>query len=145
MIKEQDAEVERQNAVINRLEDEMLKLKKKYEQSVEDRNYTGIQLIDRNDELCILYEKSNLQESIGTEGEIALRKREDEIRMLTIELKDIQRELDVCQHLIPEIEESQSQILDLQTEIQYERQMSDFLVEQLGLCFPFFFEQLWSW
>ena len=26
----------------------------------ESRNYMGIQLIDKNDELCILYEKSNI-------------------------------------------------------------------------------------
>lgn len=28
---------------------------------IESRNYTGVMLIDRNDELCILYEKSNIQ------------------------------------------------------------------------------------
>jgi hypothetical protein len=28
---------------------------------VKDRNQVGISLIDRNDELCILYEKSNVQ------------------------------------------------------------------------------------
>jgi len=28
---------------------------------IEGRNYTGIMLMDRNDELCILYEKSNIQ------------------------------------------------------------------------------------
>ena len=35
-----------------------------YEHACESRNYMGIQLIDRNDELCILYEKSNIQENI---------------------------------------------------------------------------------
>ncbi len=44
---------------------------------VEDRNFTGIQLIDRNDELCILYEKSNIQESIIRNGDIELRKKEE--------------------------------------------------------------------
>lgn len=29
---------------------------------IESRNFTGIMLIDRNDELCILYEKSNIQD-----------------------------------------------------------------------------------
>jgi hypothetical protein len=41
----------------------VFRLKKMYEFAVEDRNYTGIQLIDRNDELCILYEKANIQVS----------------------------------------------------------------------------------
>ena len=32
---------------------------------IEARNYTGIMLIDRNDELCIMYEKCNIQEEVG--------------------------------------------------------------------------------
>jgi len=40
-----------------------------YEQACEERNFMGIQLIDRNDELCILYEKSNIQENILKNGE----------------------------------------------------------------------------
>jgi hypothetical protein len=35
----------------------MMELKTSYEGAVESRNYAGIQLIDRNDELVILYEK----------------------------------------------------------------------------------------
>ena len=46
--------------VIFALEKEMLGLKQKYEVACEDRNYAGVQLIDRNDELCILYEKNNI-------------------------------------------------------------------------------------
>lgn len=60
------AEIERQNATINGLEKEMLRLKAVYETAVEQRNLTGVQLIDRNDELCVLYEKSNIQETTLT-------------------------------------------------------------------------------
>ena len=35
---------------------------------MEGRNYTGVQLIDRNDELCILYEKANIQEQTLKKG-----------------------------------------------------------------------------
>lgn len=42
-----------------------------YEGAVEDRNHTGIMLIDRNDELCILYEKANTQEEVMRKGVIA--------------------------------------------------------------------------
>ena len=48
----------------------MLRLKKRYEVAVEERNYTGIQLIDRNDELCILYEKANMQQTVLKKGEL---------------------------------------------------------------------------
>ena len=43
-------------------------LLQEYEGAVEDRNHTGIMLIDRNDELCILYEKANTQEEVMRKG-----------------------------------------------------------------------------
>lgn len=48
------------NLIINSLQNEMNDLITNYEHACESRNYMGIQLIDRNDELCILYEKSNI-------------------------------------------------------------------------------------
>ena len=47
--------------IITQLEKDMNALTKDYESACEKRNQLGIQLIDRNDELCILYEKSNIQ------------------------------------------------------------------------------------
>lgn len=43
---------------------------------MQQRNYVGIQLIDRNDELCILYEKANVQEAKLKEAEVEYRMRE---------------------------------------------------------------------
>ncbi|CAK0858055.1 unnamed protein product, partial [Prorocentrum cordatum] len=57
-------EIDKLNSIINSVEREMVSLRRKYEQAVERRNFTGTQLIDRNDELCILWEKSNIQERL---------------------------------------------------------------------------------
>merc|ERR1712048_881831 len=62
-------EIDKLNSIINSIEKEMVILRRKYEQAVETRNFTGIQLIDRNDELCILWEKSNVQEKLLKKGE----------------------------------------------------------------------------
>ena len=43
----------------------MTNFRQNYEQIMEKRYYTGIMLIDQNDELCILYEKSNIYEEIN--------------------------------------------------------------------------------
>jgi hypothetical protein len=43
------------------------------------RNHTGITLIDRNDELCILYEKANVQELVYKQGEVAVNMRTSEV------------------------------------------------------------------
>ena len=58
---------------------------------------TGIQLIDRNDELCILYEKSNVQESILRTTEMNIKSVEDEIRMIRIEIAENERKVKVQQ------------------------------------------------
>lgn len=47
-------------------------LLQEYEGAVEDRNHTGIMLIDRNDELCILYEKANTQEEVMRKGVLTI-------------------------------------------------------------------------
>ena len=107
------AEVGNLNSLINGIEKEMLKLKKRrdhtpractgeiarageadahvrrYEVAVEERNYTGIQLIDRNDELCILYEKSNMQQTVLKKGELAIREREEEVRMCDLQVAEL--------------------------------------------------------
>ena len=56
-------------------------------------NYTGIQLIDRNDELCILYEKANVQENILRTAKLHYREREEEIRLLRLEIKEQERSI----------------------------------------------------
>ena len=97
-------EIDKLNADINLAEEIMLLLKRKYESGVQDRNYTGIQLIDRNDELCILYEKANAQEKIIKEGEIEMRNRDDEINALKLDLEEEKRKLEILFKKLPEYE-----------------------------------------
>lgn len=92
-------------AVIQQLEQEMAKEKHKFEGLLHNRNYTGLLLIDRNDELCLLYEKSNLQEHIIRQsqssfyflnifkftGELELKQRDDDIRRLKIQTQELER------------------------------------------------------
>merc|ERR1719159_2320925 len=85
-------EIDKLNSIINSIEKEMVILKRKYEQAVETRNFTGIQLIDRNDELYILWEKSNIQEKLLKKGEDAmLSKEQGDLRILKIDLAEVQR------------------------------------------------------
>ena len=71
--------------IVLTLNKDVLRLKSNFDDVLENRNYTGIQLIDRNDQLCILYEKENTQEKVLRKGDVAIKSLEDEIRMITIE------------------------------------------------------------
>lgn len=89
--------------IIRSLENESLDLRRKYEKAQESRNYTGVQLIDRNDELCIMYEKSNNQENTLQSGEVEIKKEEDEIRMIKIAIHESMRKIDVSRKAIQEV------------------------------------------
>ena len=64
--KELGTEVHNLQERIRKIERDMMQARKIYELAVKDRNKVGIMLIDRNDELCILYEKNNVQVCIMT-------------------------------------------------------------------------------
>ena len=125
------AETDNLNSLINGIEKDMLKLKKRYESAVEERNYTGIQLIDRNDELCILYEKSNMQQSVLKKGEVAIREREEEIRMLDLAVAEQCREIEVTRRKLPRVPELEQEIVLLQTQLEEERGLADRLSAEL--------------
>jgi chromosome segregation ATPase len=93
-----------------------------YEQACEHRNYMGIQLIDRNDELCILYEKSNIQENILKNGEEKIREKEEKIRMINLEMKERERQLKVVQKQIPEVPKLALEVTNLSAALQKEKE-----------------------
>ena len=105
------------NLIINSLQKDMNNLIYEYEQACESRNYMGIQLIDRNDELCILYEKSNIQENILKNGEQKIREKEEKIRMINLELKERQRQLQVVRKQIPEVPKLAENVISLNKEL----------------------------
>ena len=127
VVEEQITEIDKLNSIINTTERDMLRLKKQYETSVEERNYSGVMLIDRNDELCILYEKVNLQEEVLRQGEISLWRREDEIRVLNIAIRDMQYSIDVTRKTLPQIPHLDESIASLQHQLLEAREEAEAL------------------
>jgi len=117
--------------VINDMEESMRQLKQNYERQVELRNMRGLTLIDRNDELCILHEKSNMYEQIMKEGEVELKKREDEARALRLEVKEVQRSTDTIRKHLPNIPELECNITSLRNEVHDTRQKAQELSEKV--------------
>ncbi|KAH6568449.1 hypothetical protein BASA60_008634 [Batrachochytrium salamandrivorans] len=89
------ASIEALNAHINSTEEEMLAVKQRYEQLIKERNSVGVHLLSRNDELCILYERLNMQKETRSKGEAALQDREDEIRKLTLIVSELKRKVEL--------------------------------------------------
>jgi chromosome segregation ATPase len=131
LVDQKVSEIDKLNSIINMVERDMVRLKKQYEQAVEERNYTGIQLIDRNDELCILYEKSNIQEQILRNGELQLNARAGELRILHIELSKYEWLYGVTTKLLPELPKFKTEIDVLRAALDEERKRSEVLSYEL--------------
>jgi len=124
-------EIDKLNAIITSIEKEMVELRLKYEQAVETRNFTGTQLIDRNDELCILWEKANIQEKLLKKGEDAMQRKEEEIRCLKIDLAEVHRQLKVVRGKIPEVKPLADDVVNLREEVSNVRKHSEDLSREL--------------
>ena len=130
-VDEQGVDIERLGLVINSSEQAMVQLRKAYEAQVERRNVVGTTLIDRNDELCILYEKAHVQEDVKLQGEMSLQERDDEIRLLRIEIAEVTRHRDVVRALMPAVPQLDASIASLQQQLLEERRRTADLSQKL--------------
>jgi uncharacterized coiled-coil DUF342 family protein len=124
-------EIDKLNSIIKHIEKEMVLLRRKNEIAMETRNFTGIQLIDRNDELCILWEKSNIQEKLLKRGEDSMLTKAEEIRGLRINLQEVQRQLHVVQKRIPEVPKLIVEVARLREQVASVRKRTDELSLEL--------------
>jgi hypothetical protein len=64
-------------------------------------DHSGVQLIEREEEVCIFYEKINIQEKMKLNGEIEIHTLEDKIRFLKLKIAEKQRQICVTRKLVP--------------------------------------------
>ncbi|XP_070280681.1 coiled-coil domain-containing protein 146 isoform X4 [Myotis yumanensis] len=93
--------IDRLAHMITMIEEEMVKLRKKYERAVQSRNESGVQLIEREEEVCIFYEKINIQEKMKLNAEIEIHVLDEKIRFLKLKIAEKQRQIYVTQKLVP--------------------------------------------
>jgi len=130
-VQQQILKIDRLNSVIDKLEKQMLELKSQYEGAVEARNLTGIQLIDRNDELCVLYEKSNIHETTLSRGTQALSAVEQDLGELDVKQRDVMREIAVVKRKFPKLPDVAETLLTLQAQLKQEKELAERLCVEL--------------
>ena len=131
VVEQQIMEIDKLNAVINTLEKDMLDVKKHYEKAVGERNSTGVQLIERNDELCILYERANQQQEVMKKGEVGLQVKEEELRFVRLQTEELKRQYNAAKKRLPEMDIHKGKIGELETKLVAERRKVDALSNQL--------------
>lgn len=130
-VEQQIQEIDKLNIIVSSLEKDMILLKSKYEHSVEERNITGVQLIDRNDELCILYERSNQQQDALRKGELESYKKEENLRLIRLQTEELKRQYLAARKRIPQMEVNKKRIAELEEEYIKERKLTNELSSKL--------------
>merc|ERR1719203_2120202 len=127
----QQAEIKKLESRIHEAEAERNTQKRKYEEIISERDVLGTQLIRRNDELALLYEKIKIQQRTLQEGEIAYKERLEESRGLMILTASLKRELKIERQRVDNIDDLKREVYHLQRELLQERTKVKALAEEL--------------
>merc|ERR1712048_1543509 len=115
----QEAEVEKQNQ------------RKEFEAVTSERNILGTQLIRRNVELDLLYEKIKIQESTLKKGEIQYKNRNEDIKKQKDEIADLKLDLFKAQRQAENTSDLKKEVYHLQRDLLQERTKVKALSEEL--------------
>jgi chromosome segregation ATPase len=116
-IKSLQNEISKLQFIINESEKQRKDLKEKNESIISERDILGTQLIRKNDELALLYEKIKIQQSTLAKGETQYRERLNDIEHLRNKIKDQYYTLRVARKQADMIPELKNEIHNLQKEL----------------------------
>lgn len=119
------------NQIIADCDAERVKQRNKLSHVMNERDILGTQLIRRNDELALLYEKIRIQQSTLNKGEVQYRDRLVDIRMLRLKVQELKRNLHLSQGQNRNIEELKRQVTTLQATLNQETVKVKALSEEL--------------
>merc|ERR1719181_1625589 len=131
VIHKQDAEIRRLASMIRRMDDEALTQRKEYDQVINERDILGTQLIRRNDELALLYEKLKIQMSTLRKGEAQYAARVQDVRVLRLKVRDMQRELTIAKGSSNQLDDLRRELIAAQRELLQEKTKVKALSEEL--------------
>ncbi|TPX72728.1 hypothetical protein SpCBS45565_g00036 [Spizellomyces sp. 'palustris'] len=132
MIQNQQSEENKLRHIISTADADRLRQKKDYETLIQERDILGTQLIRRNDELSLLYEKIKIQTSTLHKGELQYRERLQDIRVCKLEIKKLRREKAILQVETQNLDGLRSEIFRLQRDVLRERTRVKILEEELA-------------
>merc|ERR1712036_213580 len=96
IVETQRAEIKKLESTIQEAEQEKQSQQKEYEGVISERDILGTQLIRRNEELALLYEKIKIQQSTLQKGEIQYKDRVEEIKNLKGKIAQLKLDLHIA-------------------------------------------------
>jgi chromosome segregation ATPase len=105
--------------------------KKEYQNVVDERDILGTQLIRRNDELALLYEKIKILQTTLSKGESQYNERLEDIKLLKYKIGDLKCELRIVTSKAAEIKGLKDEIVNLNRQLLTEKLQVKALSEEL--------------
>ncbi|NWU74591.1 CFA58 protein, partial [Onychorhynchus coronatus] len=130
-IENQEAEERKLLNIIAEADAERLKHKKEFDKVLSERHALATQLIRRNDEVALLYEKIKIQQAILNRGEREYQQRMEDVRLLKLEVKKLRREKGVLGKSVANVEELRFEVHHMQKELLKEQTRCKILEEEL--------------
>jgi len=131
IVETQRTEIKKLESTIQEAEQEKQSQQKEYEGVISERDILGTQLIRRNEELALLYEKIKIQQSTLQKGEIQFKERVDEIAAFKNNIRKLKRELHIARNQVVNIEALKKEIHHLNKELLQEQSKCKALQEEL--------------
>merc|ERR1711904_456627 len=131
IVETQRAEIKKLESTIQEAEQEKQSQQKEYEGVISERDILGTQLIRRNEELALLYEKIKIQQRTLQKGEIQFKERVDEIGAFKNDIRKTKRELHLARNQVVNIEALKKEIHHLNKELLQEQSKCKALQEEL--------------
>jgi len=110
-------EISRLNTLNNQAEESMVQLRKRYEDSVQHRNDRGVQLVEREEEVCIFYEKLNVQDTMLRKGDLKVCEMDNEVKFLKLQQSEDRRTLDLTRKNVPHCRNLNNELVTLQIQL----------------------------
>ncbi|XP_029375725.1 cilia- and flagella-associated protein 58 [Echeneis naucrates] len=130
-VDSQKAEHQKLQKIMADADAEQIQQKKQLEQVIRERDTLGKQLLRRNDERALLYEKIRIQQSILSKGDFHYNLRMEDIRLLKLEIKKLRHKKNILDRTVPNTEDLRQELFHLQRELLRERMRSSILEDQL--------------
>lgn len=127
----QEAEQRKLLKIIAEADAERVRQKKELDQVISERDILGTQLVRRNDELALLYEKIKIQQSTLNKGEAQYNQRLEDIRVLKLEIRKLRRGKQILEKSVANVDDLRKEIYHLQRDLLRERTRCKALEEEL--------------
>jgi len=124
-------EIKQLTKVINSCDADIRQQQQHFLTVTNERDVLGTQLIRRNDELALLYEKIRIQQSTLSKGEVQYRDRLVDLRMLKLKISELKRNVHMAQVRVKNIDDLKKQITELTKQLAMERTKVQALSEEL--------------